>query len=267
VPELPEVETVRRTIKPEIVGSRITAVEVLKPVTLRTHSPVQASRLLKGRTITDVDRRGKTLLIRLSKGWTLMFHYSLWGVVLVRRAPSSDGRAWAVIHLSNGRVIEFRELQLSNLHLFPDSRLDRVPYLAGLGVDPLDKSITPARFRKILNGRGAIRPLLSDQSRLAGIGNLWALEILFAAKLRPTRKAETFTDEMWRRLYRATRSVLQRAIRAGGEPEFIDAKGRTGRYRLAVYGRGGQPCRVCGTKIATGRVGGRPAFWCPKCQR
>ena len=267
MPELPEVETARRTLAPLVVGRRIVRVEVLRPEAVRSHSAVEVSRLLAGRTFTRISRRGKALLFDLDAGWTLAFHFSLWGVILAKSPPAVDAQTAVVLHLDDGRVIEFRELQLSNLNLYRRAALDRVPYLASLGVDPLDRSVTPARFRELLNGRGVVRNLLTDQTRLAGIGNLWAQEILFAAGMRPARKALALTPAGWRRLYRATRSVLQRGIRAGGEPEFLDATGRKGRFRLAVYGRTGQPCRVCGTLIRSGKVGGRPAFFCPNCQK
>jgi formamidopyrimidine-DNA glycosylase len=264
---LPEVETARRTLEPLVVGRRITGFDVLRPQALRTHKPSEAAQILEGRTITGLDRRGKVLRFALDGGWSLRFHFALWGIIRVREQFAPDPQSAAAIHLDDGRVIEFRELALSNLHVDRDADLARVPYLADLGLDAMDKGLTVARFRETLAGKGTVRNLLTDQSRLAGIGNLWALEILFAAGMRPARKAESLTDEAWTRFYRATRSVLRRGIRAGGEPEFADANGRMGRVRLMVYGRGGQPCRVCGTKIATGRVGGRPAFWCPRCQR
>jgi formamidopyrimidine-DNA glycosylase len=267
MPELPEVETARSTLAPLITGRRIERLEVLRPEALRTHAPAAASRIVAGRHLAGVDRRGKSLLIHLSGGWTLAFHYALWGVVLVRSRPAPDVSTAALIALDDGKVVEFRDLQLSNLNLYRTAALAKAPSLAGLGPDPLEPSLTPTRFRARLAGRGAVRNLLTDQTRLAGIGNLWALEILFAARLRPGRKAEALSNDAWRRLHRATRSTLRRGIRSGGEPEFIDAIGRRGRFRLAVYGRRGQPCRVCGTKIASGRVGGRPAFWCPRCQR
>jgi formamidopyrimidine-DNA glycosylase len=180
---------------------------------------------------------------------------------------TSDHHTAIVIGLDDGRSLEFRELSLSNLNLYPDDALPRVEYFAKLGVDADDPKLTLKRFREIVGGKGAIRNLLTDQTRLAGIGNLWALEILFAAGLRPARKAEALTPEAWARLHRATRAVLRRGIRAGGEPEFLDANGRKGHFRLMVYGRGGEPCHTCGGRIATGRVGGRPAFWCPREQR
>ncbi len=267
MPELPEVETARRTLEPLVVGRRIERLQVPRPEALRTHTPEAAARILTGRTITGVTRRGKALLFALSGDWTMTFHFSLWGTVLAAPSPRNDKVTAVVVGLDGGRVIEFRDLQLSNIHLYPTARLESATYLASLGVDPLDPSVTLKRFGEVLAGRGVLRTLLTDQTRLAGIGNLWANEILFAAKLRPAREAQALTNPQWKALHRATRSVLQRAIRSGGEPEFIDAAGRKGRVRLMVYGRRGQPCRVCGTKIVEGRVGGRPSFHCPRCQR
>jgi formamidopyrimidine-DNA glycosylase len=267
MPELPEVEVARRSLDLTIAGRRIAAADIVKPQALRSHRPPQAARILVGQTIRGVARRGKALLFHLDGGWVLTFQFALWGLVRVVEEAVPDAMTAVVLRLDDGRAIEFRELQLSSLNLYPAADFDRVPFFASMGIDPLDPRLTPARFRQAVAGRGAIRNLLSDQTRLAGIGNLWAQEILFAAGLRPGRKAETLGDDAWGRLYRSTRSVLRRGVRAGGEPEFTDAAGRRGRYRLAVYGRGGQPCRVCGSRIATGRVGGRPIAYCPSCQK
>jgi formamidopyrimidine-DNA glycosylase len=266
VPELPEVEVTRRSLQ-AVVGRKITRLDVLKTQTLRTHTPAQASHIMVGRTITALRRRGKTLIFSLDGGWSMTFHFALWGLILLKTSVTPDQHTAVIIGLDDERQMEFRELALSNLHLYADEALPRVEYFAKLGVDADEPTLRAKRFREIVGGKGAVRNLLTDQSRLAGIGNLWALESLFAAGLRPARKAEALTDEAWTRFYRATRAVLRRGIRTGGEPEFIDASGRKGRFRLMVYGRGGEPCHKCGTRIATGRVGGRPAFWCPKCQK
>lgn len=267
MPELPEVETARRTLEPLVAGRRIVRLEVRRPQAVRSHSPDDAARLLQGQTITGVSRRGKALLFDLGGGWTLVFHFALSGVVRVAPGAAGDALTAVVIHLDDGKVVEFRELQLSNLHLIPQAEVERIPLLASLGPDALDAALTLPRFRERLAGRGAIRNLLADQTRLAGIGNLWAQEILFASGLRPGRRAETLRGPDWERLYMAARKVLRRAVRLGGEPSFVDAGGRHGRCRLAVYDRGSEPCRVCGTGIAAGRVGGRPVYYCPKCQR
>ncbi len=268
MPELPEVETARRTLEPLLIGRRIAHVDVRRPEALRSHTPAEASRILVGQTFTDVTRRGKALFFALDGGWTLMFHFSLWGVVLVKTLPlSADAHTAVTIGLHDGSGLEFREFQLSNLNLYRRADLSNVAYLASLGPDPLDASVRLRQFREHLTGRGALRNLLTDQERLSGIGNLWALEILFAAGMRPTRTAQDLTTKQWQTLFRAMRGILHRGIRAGGEPEFLDATGRAGRFRLAVYGRAGQPCRVCGTPIRSGKVGGRPTFFCPRCQK
>jgi formamidopyrimidine-DNA glycosylase len=267
MPELPEVETTRRTLEPLVKGRRIEWFEVLKPQVLRSHAPAEASRILTGCTITGLGRRGKALLWHFNGGWILTFHFALWGVVRVADQVVADSGTAAILRCEGGPTIEFRELQLSGFNLYRESALDSVPFFTEMGPDPLARGFTAATFRDRLQGRGAVRNLLTDQSRLAGIGNLWAQEILFTAGLRPGRKAETLTGRQWAGLYRAMRSVLGRAVRAGGEPEFTDVTGRPGRYRLAVYGRDGQRCRVCGTTITSGRVGGRPVSYCPKCQK
>jgi len=268
VPELPEVETARRTLEPLMIGRRIAHVDVRRPEALRSHTPAEASRILVGQTFTDVARRGKALLFTLDGGWTLTFHFALWGVILVKTLPlSADAHTAVTIGLHDGSGLEFRELQPSNLNLYRRADLSKVAYLASLGPDPLDASVRLPQFRELLTGRAALRNLLTDQERLSGIGNLWALEILFTARMRPTRTAQNVTTKEWQTLFRAMRAVLRRGIRAGGEPEFLDATGRAGRFRLAVYGRAGQPCWVCGTPIRSGKVGGRPTFFCPRCQK
>jgi formamidopyrimidine-DNA glycosylase len=268
MPELPEVETARRTLAPHMIGRRIVGVEIGRPQVVRSHTPKEAAHILTGLTCRGITRRGKTLVFDLGPVWTMTFHFSLWGTILALDRPIDDGATAVVLTLDGAKdVVEFRELQLSNLNLYPTAALGGVEYLASLGPDPLDRAVTAAKFRRLIDGRGAIRNLLTDQTRLAGIGNLWALEILFAAGIRPDRKIDSLRDDEWKQLYRATRSVLARGIRAGGEPEFIDADGRKGRFPLAVYGRGGEPCPVCGRPIKAGKVAGRPAFYCAKDQR
>src|SRR5437773_2765487 len=179
MPELPEVESAKRSLQRVIRGKVIASVEVRSPSAVRTHRPQAFADALAGKRIERVSRRGKTLLFQLSGGWAL----------------------------------------------------------------------------------------LTDQERIAGIGNLWAHEILNAARIRPDRPASSLTPAETRVLHRSIRSVLRRAIAAGGEPEFVDAAGRMGRWRLAVYGRAGQRCLRGDGTIKEARLGGRPSFYCPKCQR
>lgn len=238
------------------------------PTAVRTHRAAAFAKELEGKRIERVTRRGKTLLVDLSGGWTLTFHFKLWGLIQYVPSGSLDGaQIAAVIRFRDGGALLFRELQLSELGLHKTKDLGKVEYLAGLGIEPLSPQFTPAAFRTLLSGRANVRAILTDQERIAGIGNLWAHEILHAARLRPDRRADSLSPVEAGRLYRAIRSVLRRAIRAGGEPEFIDAAGRRGRWKLAVYERGGQRCPRGDGTVKETRLGGRPSFYCPKCQK
>ena len=244
------------------MGKTIARVSVLRPVAVRSHSPARFARALRGARIAEVRRRGKTLRISLD-GLTLIFHYMLWGVIRFHpTAVDPEEGTSLLLDFRDGSTLEFRELQLSRFHLVRAGAADE-----DNAIDPLAAGTTFAVFRAALRPRGSIRNALTDQARIAGIGNLWAHEILFAARLRPMREMRTLGEGDRRALYRKTRQVLSRAIRAGGEPDFVDVFGRRGRYRLMVYGRAGQPCLGCGGKVRDGRVGGRPTFYCPACQR
>jgi formamidopyrimidine-DNA glycosylase len=267
MPELPEVESARRSLARLVRGRTIAAVEVRSPASVRTHAPAAFARLLTGQTVTDVTRRGKVLLFTLSGGWTLAFHFKLWGMVRYVRTADADPQTNVVVTFTDGSGMQFRELQLSELGLYRTDALDRVDYLAALGVEPLSAALTRDRFRALLAGRGTVHGALTDQRRLAGIGNLWAHEILHAARIRPDRRLGSLLPRDVDALYRAVRTVLRRAVAAGGEPDFADARGRRGRARLAVYGRAGQRCPRSDGVIVAARIGGRPSFYCPGCQR
>lgn len=262
MPELPEVETARRSLTRAVVGKTIARVSVLRPVAVRSHAPAQFARALRGTRITGVRRRGKTLRVSLD-GRVLVFHYMLWGVIRFHaKAEGPREGTNLMLEFRDGSCLEFRDLQLSQFHLVRAGADDEAN-----AIDPLGTGTTFAVFRGALRPRGTIRNALTDQARIAGIGNLWVHEILFAARLRPMRERRTLGEGDLRTLFRKTRQVLGKAIRAGGEPDFADAFGRRGRYRLMVYGRAGQPCPRCGGKIRDGRLGGRPTFYCPSCQR
>lgn len=264
MPELPEVETARRSLQRAVVGKTIGQAVVLRPAAVRTHTPQAFARAVRGTVITDVGRRGKSLRFLLGR-WVLAFHYKLWGVVRYHETAPKPGKGVSLLLVfTDGSGLEFRDLQLSSFNL---ERAGRETSTEGLGIEPLAPTTTFDVFREALRPRGVIRNALTDQERIAGIGNLWAHEILFHAGIRPDRKVETLSETQLRTLYQNTREVLRNAIAAGGEPDFQDAFGREGRYRLSVYGRVRQPCVTCGTRIRGGRLGGRPSFFCPSCQR
>src|SRR3989449_4500227 len=241
--ELPEVETARRSLQRVLRGKVIAAVEVRSPAVVRTHRPRAFGIGLEGKRIERIARRGKVLLFVLRDGWALIFHFKLWGTLrFFRPAVPPDPQTAVVMTFSDGSSLHFRELQLSELGLHRTSQLDRVPYLTSLGVDPLSAAFTPDRFRGLLTGSGSFKAVLTDQERIAGIGNLWAHEILHAARIRPDRPASSLTPAETRVLYRSIRSVLRRAIAAGGEPGVRGAPGPPGRRGVGgVWPRGRAP--------------------------
>ncbi len=267
MPELPEVECARKSLDGTVVGKVITAVDLHRPTVVRRPRPRQFASTLVGQRVRHVRRLGKALLFELDRGWVLVFRFMLWGLLRVHRGPvATDPQTAVVIRFRGATWLEFRELQLSSLVLYRTPELHRDKFLARMGIDPLSPAFTRERFAALFSGRGTVRTILTDQQRLAGIGNLWAHEILHAARLRPDRRAASLSGPELTRLYQALRRVLRAAIRRGGEPEFIDARGRRGRYRLAVYGRGGQRCPRGDGIIRASRLGGRPSFFCPACQ-
>ncbi len=268
MPELPEVECARESLEATVVGKVIAAVDLYRPTVVRKPSPRQFASTLVGQRVRRVRRVGKALLFDLHRGWVVVFRFMLWGLLRVHRgAVAPDPRTAVVIHFRDGTRLEFRELQLSSLALYRASKLHEDAFLAKLGIDPLSAEFTVDRFRALVQTRGIVRAILTDQERLAGIGNLWAHEILHAARLRPDRRGASLTGPELTRLYHALRRVLRAAIRRCGEPEFSDARGRHGRYRLAVYDRAGQRCPRGDGIIRASRLGGRPSFFCPGCQR
>src|SRR5256886_15550265 len=175
MPELPEVESAKRSLERVIRGKVIASVEVRSPSAVRTHRPQAFAGALAGKRVERVSRRGKTLLFQLSGGWTLVFHFKLWGALrFVRTAVTPDAQTAVVIAFSDGSSLHFRELQLSELGLHRTPQLDRVRYLACTAADPLSPTFTPARFRQMLAGRGSILGLLSDQGGIPGLRNLFA---------------------------------------------------------------------------------------------
>lgn len=250
-----------------MIGRTIRRVDVRLPVAIRTHRPTPFARILAGKSLRKVERRGKALLIYLSSGWVLVVHFKLWGLLrFFLEAVRPDKDTAVILHFKRGGGLEFRELQLSTIELYKQRRLPRIEYLAKLGIDPLSPEFTRKRLWELMQRRVAVRAVLTDQERIAGIGNLWAHEILHAAGLRPERHAIALTLAEVEGLHQAVGRVLRSGIARGGEPEFRDLLDRKGRVRLAVYGRAGQLCPRGDGRIVAARSGGRPSFFCPACQ-
>ena len=272
MPELPEVETIRRDLEPLVVSREIEAVEV-DPATLPLLSdlPLDALRAgLVGRRIISLGRRGKYLLFGLDDGQTFVTHLRMTGRLLWRESNAPEetyerGR----IRLAGGH-----DLRWSDLRKFGTWRLvDDVAEVASkLGPEPLDPEFTVAYLRTLLAGRAApVKAVLLDQRRVAGLGNIYVDEALFEAGIRPDATAGDIGPAAVRRLHAACRAVLERGIENRGASfrDYVDAQGAEGRQHMyvQVFRRDGKPCYRCGTTIRRSVVGGRGTHYCPKCQR
>lgn len=279
MPELPEAETIRRQLEKEVAGATIGKLEVLIARAAREHASArELARLVHGRKIARVGRRGKAVLLFLdgSRPSTLIIRLGMTGLVQVtpKKEPVPEHTA-AVLHLRDGRQIRFvDQRQFGVLTAREGHDVDAMPEFQEYGPEPFSEQFTLEYLKQAFARRGAaLESVLMDQHVIAGIGKIYADEICFRAGIRPTRGARRLTGPMRERLWRATREVLTEAIECRGssaaDETYRDVYGMPGRFqeRLRVYQRTGQPCRVCGTAIKrTAMPGGRGMHWCPECQ-
>ncbi len=278
MPELPEVETIRRDLEREIVGRRIKSVESTGPRSIRRHRDAEELRaLLEGHKVTSVCRRGKYLLVRLDEGGVLVVHLGMSGQLLrakTAREPMAK-HTHVVITFTQGGQLRFvdprtfGELFVTSI----DDLEDQIPELAHLGYDPVDQVMSWTEFGERLHARKSkLKALLMDQRFVAGLGNIYSDEILFAAGLRYDRSSETLTSQEIRRLYRAMVETLQDAIKHRGsslaDEQYLDIFGEVGGFQglHKVYDREGEACRRCRSPIKRVKVGGRSTFLCEHCQ-
>ena len=273
MPELPEVETIARDIRPHLVGAVIRGVRVLKADILRGIGPRAFERSLAGRRIAAVSRRAKHVVIRLDDGRRVVIQPRMTGSLLVSEAPvTADRYVTIAVRLSTGRQLTYRDVRrLGAVHLLSAEAWTR--YTARLGPEPLEAGFTAARLAAALaGGRLAVKKALMDQRRLAGVGNIYANEALWSAGIDPSRLARTVTTAEARRLHHELVGILRRSIRRRGTTvrDYRTGTGEAGAYqsRLNVYGRARQPCPRCGRCIVlTHAVDARATYFCPGCQR
>jgi len=270
MPELPEVETIARGLRKPLVGRQFTGVRVGWEKLVGKCSVEEFKRRLVGQRILDVKRRGKYLLIALSGGGSLIVHLRMTGRLLIKnRGDELDKHDHLIFELDDGRELRFNEMRkLGRVYLVDDE--DEI--VGGLGPEPLDDDFTVADFVALLSARrGKIKPLLLNQRFIAGIGNIYADEALFAARIHPERRADTLTAQEIERLYNTVRQVLRQGIENRGTTfsAYRDAEGREGMNQeyLRVSRRTDEPCPRCGTPIERRVVGGRGTYFCPECQK
>ena len=270
MPELPEVETIVRGLREPLVGRQFTGVRVGWENLVARPSVEEFEQGLVGQRILGVKRRGKYLVFTLSGGGSLIVHLRMTGRLSIKNSDDRlDKHDHLIFELDDGRELRFNNVRkMGRVYLVDDA--DEI--VGKLGPEPLDDDFAPADFAALLfRRRGKIKPLLLNQRFMAGIGNIYADEALFAARIHPERKADTLTASEIERLYHTIRRVLAQGIQNRGTTlsDYLDAEGREGRNQeyLRVFRRTDQPCPRCRTPIARTVVGGRGTYFCPKCQK
>ncbi len=261
MPELPDVETVARTLRQEAVGRRIRRVRVLSPSTVRSPAPVRFASRLRGKRIERVGRRGKYLLIDLEGDQTLIVHLRMTGGFASARRTDPVHPHTRVLFSFNGEELRFvDQRRFGHMDLVSARDVPTFPGLQRLGVEPLEDAFTLRKFRALLDGRrGTVKGFLLRQDVIAGIGNIYADEILFHARLLPWRPVESLRPAEAARLYRTIRTVLRRATAR------LSRYGTVGE-QLSIR-RDGGACSRCGRALRTVTVAGRTSYYCPACQR
>jgi formamidopyrimidine-DNA glycosylase len=274
VPELPEVETVRRALEPALVGRTIERAEIADARLTRPEEPRLVAAELDGERVAAVERRGKYLVIRFESGRALLVHLRMTGSFRTAQNGEVDEDPYrrAVVSLDDGSDVAYRDVRRFGtwLLLEPDE-VD--PYLTvRLGPEPLEERFTPRVLRDRLAGRRApLKAALLDQRTVAGLGNIYADEALWRAKLHPRREAGTLTAAEIRRVHRGIREALEMGVARQGSTlrDYRQPDGASGSMQdeFKAYGRLGEPCERCGTPIDRIVVGGRGTWYCPRCQR
>jgi formamidopyrimidine-DNA glycosylase len=266
MPELPEVETIKRDLEKEIIGKKISEVCVHHPAVIREPSVENFKKALSGAVIKGVLRKAKVLVIEFSNGKSLVIHLKMTGQLVY---PGNGKSSRVTFHFSDGKRMDFNDQRLfAELRALDDWR--ELKFIRELGPEPFELKV--GKFKKMLAAKRAkIKPLLMDQKFISGIGNLYAAEALFAAKIDPNRQAQGLSDKEKEDLLSSIKSILKKAIDAGGSStdDYVRLSGARGDYVKyhRVYGREGKPCLVCKTPIKRAVLGGRGTYFCPRCQR
>ena len=276
MPELPEVETICRGLRPMLVGRDLIRVTARR-ADLRIPLPSDLAARLEGRRVERIDRRAKYILIRLDDSTVLIVHLGMSGRLAIAPTPppSLDPHDHVIFELGGGARLIYRDPRRFGLiTLATESELESHPLLHHLGVDPLAVAFDGGHLSALFKGRRTpIKAALLDQRVIAGLGNIYACESLFRARVSPLRLAASVAGRRAERLAGAIRSVLEEAIAAGGSSlrDYVQASGELGYFqlRLAVYGCAGQPCPGCDCGGTIRRIvqGGRSTFYCRHRQR
>ena len=270
MPELPEVETTVNDLKPYIVGKRVKSIDVLAPKIIAAPPVEQFQKGLSGRKIISLNRRGKFLVFKLDNEKYWIVHLRMTGSLILKKATDEAEKfVRAIIHLEDGTAIQFRDMRKFGRMWLVD---DENTVLGKLGIEPFSAEFTPAVLAQVLDNRQTpLKNLLINQTLIAGIGNMYADEALYQARIHPLQPAGSLTKAEIKRLYDAIRLVLQSGIRNKGASTetYLRPSGTKGQAHLEfqVAHRKGAECPVCGGPVERITVGQRGTFFCPKCQK
>lgn len=273
MPELPEVETVRRTLNQLVAGKKIERVTVnLARIIQRPDDIDQFAFRLAGHTIVSVERRGKFLRILLD-GLVLVSHLRMEGRYGVyAKDDPIEKHTHVIFHFEDGTELRYKDVrQFGTMHLFEPGEELKLPPLAKLGLEPLDESFTIDKFKAVIsNKKSKIKSVLLNQAYVVGIGNIYVDESLFKAGIHPETAANALTDVQLEKLFTSIIQTLAESVEAGGSSikSYVNGQGEMGmfQHQLQVYGNQNKPCPVCSTIIEKTVVGGRGTHYCPKCQ-
>jgi formamidopyrimidine-DNA glycosylase len=269
VPELPETTVISEDVASLAGGREVVRAAVFRPDVTNV-DPEEFGRRLVGRRLRGTGRRGKVILLDFGEVVGVV-HLVISGRVLRLSGWTEPDRTnTAVLEFEGGLVLAFTRLWLGYFHLYEPGEVDGHPLISRLGPDPFSDGFTPEYLTDVFRRKASVKGLLLDQSVVAGLGNIYVDEVLFAAGVHPARKANTLSGEEIRKVHTATRDILSRAVELRGTTfdSYHDAFGETGKFQhqLQVFARAGEPCPVCGTKIVKSRLAGRGTYTCPVCQ-
>jgi formamidopyrimidine-DNA glycosylase len=266
MPELPEVETIKRELEKAILGKKIKEVYIHRATVIRQPSPEKFKKELEGAIFKNVLRKAKVLILELDNGKSLVIHLKMTGQLIY---PGDGKKSRVTFKLSDGKTLDFNDQRLfAELRLLDNWR--DLKFIQGLGPEPFD--ITPEQFKEMLSKKKTkIKPLLMDQAFISGIGNLYAAEALFRARVRPERPASSLSDKEKGTLFKEIKDTLNEAVKYKGSSvdQYVQLSGEKGDYvkHHKVYGREREPCLICKTPIRRISLGGRGTYFCPKCQK
>ena len=274
MPELPEVETIKRVIEPQIQGLMIENVTVKRPEVKSYPTADEFCKLLTGQTVSHMTRRGKFLVIQLNSNDRIILHLRMTGCLLLTPADYPEEKHTHVIfRLNNGKELRFSDTRrFGRLWLLKNGEADTYSGIEKLGIEPLDKLLAAEYLKSLLGKRKkVVKECLLDQSIIAGIGNVYSDEILFTAGIYPARPANGLNMEEWERLAAAIPERISYFIKVNKitPEEYLETKGQDYRNTpfLQVYGQEGKPCPKCGEMLCRIVVGGRGSVYCPVCQK